>query len=277
MNPTYSVLDLFFGPSAKRFEGTDLPKRPVTEFVGAVTVEDDETNQSVRVRVGVGADVTNDADDHVAIRSLVGNATTTNATPLEVVLDTMSANGAWALDVFVTCRDSLDRNGTEVAPKRTFVHPAILQEAEEILGTRDASDFEDALFDSIMRVNDWAPVSPQTTHPTFDANQVARALGREQSERYFAAMKRLSREGTSGRREAPEISDYLGPLYSENIPPLYRMRMFDFLCGYMAHLTLVVSLDKARPLAPYIRDGLVRALEKAADASEYIDRYRATK
>lgn len=105
-NPTYSVLDLFFGPSAKRFEGTDLPKRPVTEFVGAVTVEDDETNQSVRVRVGVGDDVTNDADPYVAIRSLVGNATTTNATPLEVVLDTMSANGAWALDVFVTCRDT---------------------------------------------------------------------------------------------------------------------------------------------------------------------------
>lgn len=104
--PTYSLLDLFFGPSAKRFEGTDLPKRPVTEFLGAVTVADSEIDGAIKVRVGVGADVTNDADDFVAIRSLVGNATTTNATPLEVVLDTMSANGAWAFDVFVTCRDT---------------------------------------------------------------------------------------------------------------------------------------------------------------------------
>lgn len=105
-NPTYSVLDLFFGPSAKRFEAVDLPKRPVTEFVGAVRVEDDETDKVTRVTIGVGTDVVNDADDFVTVRSLVGHTTTTNATPLNVTLDTMSANGAWAVDVFVTCRDT---------------------------------------------------------------------------------------------------------------------------------------------------------------------------
>lgn len=105
-NPVYSVLDLFFGPSAKRFEAVDLPKRPVTEFVGAVRVEDDETDKVTRVTIGVGTDVVNDADAFVSTRDVVGHTTTTNATLLGVVLDTMAANGAWAIDVVVTCRDS---------------------------------------------------------------------------------------------------------------------------------------------------------------------------
>lgn len=111
---TYSILDLFFGPSAKRWLGIDYPKRPVTEFAGAVRVEDDEPGLATKVTIGVGADVTNDADDFVAIRSIVDNATTTNATPLEVTLDTMTANGAWAVDVFVTCRSTTAADNARV-------------------------------------------------------------------------------------------------------------------------------------------------------------------
>lgn len=105
-NPVYSVLDLFFGPSAKRFEAVDLPKRPVTEFVGAVRVEDDETDKVTRVTIGVGTDVVNDADAFVSTRDIVGHTTTTDVTPLGVVLDTMDEDGICAVDVVVTCRDS---------------------------------------------------------------------------------------------------------------------------------------------------------------------------
>lgn len=106
-NPTYSILDLFFGPSAKRFEGVDLPKRPVTELVGAVRVEDvGAPDNLTRVTIGVGADVVNDADPLVVTRELVGHATTTNTTPLDTVLDTMDADGAWSVEGVITCRDS---------------------------------------------------------------------------------------------------------------------------------------------------------------------------
>lgn len=106
-NPTYSVLDLFFGPSAKRFEGVDLPKRPVTELVGAVRVEDvGAPDNLTRVTIGVGADIVNDADPLVVTRELVGHVTTTDATPLDTVLDTMDADGAWSVEGVITCRDS---------------------------------------------------------------------------------------------------------------------------------------------------------------------------
>lgn len=104
--PTYSLLDLFFGPSNKRAAGVDLPKRPVTEFSGAVALADDETSLATRVRIGVAVDAVNDAEPLVVVRSKVGKATTTNATPLVVPLDTVDANGAWAVDVVVTCRSS---------------------------------------------------------------------------------------------------------------------------------------------------------------------------
>ncbi len=174
---------------------------------------------------------------------------------------------------------TFEKRGAEVAPTQTFVPDVVLKEAIEIVGSKDASDFEDALQDSIMRANDWGPAATQTTHPPLDHDHLARTFGKEGADRFFAATSKIAArtraiETRGGFPTAPPMTDYLGPVYSQDIPPAYRSRMFDFLCGYMAHLTLVYAVDQGRPLAPYVREGIVKAIEMAGDASEYFEAYR---
>lgn len=108
---------------------------------------------------------------------------------------------------------------------------ALLQEANEILGTKDASDFDDALCDSIMRVNDWAPVATRAGDlPPLGKESISRVLGEEDSERVWGAISSRSLGS-----ELPSQSDYLSPLYSTQISPERRMNLFDYLCGQMAH------------------------------------------
>jgi hypothetical protein len=136
---------------------------------------------------------------------------------------------------------------------------ALLREANEILGTKDASDFEDALCDSIMRVNNWAPVATRARDlPSLGKDSISRILGEEDSERVCRAISR------SVGFELPSQSDYLSSLYSTQIPPEKRMDLFDYLCGQMAHLTLIVAVWRASPLPLHVGRGLTEAIVKAS-------------
>lgn len=137
---------------------------------------------------------------------------------------------------------------------------ALLREANEILGTKDASDFEDALCDSIMRVNNWAPVATRARElPSLGKDSISRVLGEEDSERVCRAIS--SRSVGSA---FPSQSDYLSPLYSTQIPPEKRMNLFDYLCGQMAYLTLIVAVWRDSPLPSHVARGLTEAIVKAS-------------
>lgn len=116
-----ALSDLIFG-IREIFFGSAMPLRGTVEFTGSsVVVTDDEVNDRTVVAIsdptgingasGVATinahTVAGPLDDYAAMRTIVGNAYTTNDTPLATVLYTAAGNDVLEVSATIIVRDEL--------------------------------------------------------------------------------------------------------------------------------------------------------------------------
>lgn len=144
----------------------------------------------------------------------------------------------------------------------TIFHEDVLKEVRSIHETTDASDFEDALHDAVMRVNTWGLEVAHVRHRTLNEDRLGAVLNPDLTQRFFSAMQGIQ-EAVPRMEPHWDPRDWLAGLYDIEVLPAERIRRCDVLCGYLAYLTLAYILDLGHYAAPYVMEGIVAAVEKA--------------
>jgi hypothetical protein len=196
--------------------------------------------------------------------------------------------GISATAIRVTAEELSPSVPTNSPDEKTNLTAAELAVATEILGSIDTADFEDALHDSLTTADEWTAGSARGSriHPNAvfvfaDAPELVERL-----QRVYERLNAPSVESSDSTKPMPPLARRLWSassppnakypfrwdeiLYSDSLSPEFRLNMSYLMCGYAAHLGIIVALERGTRLASHVVPCLTQALETAADSLDWL-------